>query len=64
MVESKKGQNLVNISRNLLNGLNLISKPYAKYQDPSQKRGTTLPYKVRQKKKTYAFAYCLYCCYI
>ena len=39
MVESKKGHNLVNISRNLLKSLsghpNIDSKPNAKYQNPS-----------------------------
>ena len=39
MVKSKKGHNLVNISRNLLKSksghLNIDPKPYAKYQNPS-----------------------------
>ena len=39
LVESKKGHNLVNISRNLLKSksghLNLDPKRYAKYQNPS-----------------------------
>ena len=39
MVKSKKGHNLVNISRNLLKSkighLNIDPKPYAKYENPS-----------------------------
>ena len=39
MVKSKKGHNLVNISLNSLKSLsghlNIDSKPYAKYQNPS-----------------------------
>ena len=39
MVKSKKGHNLVNISRNSLKSLsghlNIDPKPYAKYQNPS-----------------------------
>ena len=39
MVESKKGNNLVNISRNSLKSkaghLNINPKPYAKYENPS-----------------------------
>ena len=39
MEESKKGHNLVNISRNSLKSnsghLNIDSKPYAKYENPS-----------------------------
>ena len=38
MVESKKGHNLVNISRNLFKSksghLNIDPKPYAKYENP------------------------------
>ena len=41
MVELKKGHNLVNISWNSLKNysghLNINSKPYAKYQNPSSK---------------------------
>ena len=80
MVKSKKGHNLVNISRNSLKSesghLNIDPKPYAEYENPSssgskvimltrflwpsRKRGITLPYKGRQKKKKYVFAYFLY----
>ena len=39
MVKSKKGHNLVNISRNSLKSwsghLNIDPKPYAKYENPS-----------------------------
>ena len=71
MVESKKGHNLVNMSRNSLKSQsdhpNIDPKPYAKYENPSssgsqdivltrflwpsRKKGITLPYKVRPKKK-------------
>ena len=71
MVKSKKGHNLVNISRNSLKSLsdhiNIDPKPYAKYENhsssgsqvivltrflwQSRKRGITLPYKGRPKKK-------------
>ena len=41
MVESKKGNNLVNISRNSLKSkaghLNIDPKPYAKYENPSSR---------------------------